>query len=155
METVEAISTELLFYGDLQLSMPQNVGMGPHGNRQILSVTSGTIDGPRIKGTTLPMSGDWLLLRGDGCGELDVRSAIKTDDDQLIYMSYRGLMHCAPETMQAMFQGQPIAPADLYLRMAAFFETSSPKYAWLNKVLAVGHATVGLPRFQLYLYAVK
>ncbi len=100
------------------------------------------------------MSGDWLLLRNDGVGELNVRSTIKTEDGHLIYMHYDGVMHARPEIMQAMFQGQPIKPEDLYLRMAAFFETSSPQYSWMNKLLAVGYAEVALPKFSLYLYAV-
>jgi hypothetical protein len=155
MQTAETISTDLLFYGDLTLDMPQDVGGGPHGNRQIIRVVSGTIDGPRIKGKTLPMSGDWLLLRPDGVGELNVRSTIQTEDNHLIYMHYDGLMHARPEIMQAMFQGQPIAPDDLYLRMAAFFETSSEQYAWINKILAVGFAKVALPKFELFLYVVR
>jgi hypothetical protein len=154
MQTQQGLNLEFLFHGDLNLDMPQNVGEGPHGNRQVIRVVSGTIDGPRINGTTLPMSGDWLLLRHDGVGELNVRSTIKTNDDHLIYMHYDGVMHARPEVMQAMFQGQPIAREDLYLRMAAFFETSSPQYAWMNRILAVGYAVVALPKFNLYLYAV-
>lgn len=155
MQTEEALKLQLLFHGDLTLDMPQDVGGGPHGNRQIIRVASGVIDGPRIKGTTLPMSGDWLLLRTDGVGELDVRSTIKTDDGHLIYMHYNGVMHARPEIMQGMFQGHPVAPEDLYLRMAAFFETSSPEYAWINKIVAVGTAHVALPSFQLFLYVVE
>ncbi|MGA2378189.1 MAG: DUF3237 domain-containing protein [Spirochaetia bacterium] len=150
----EPIRTEFLFYADLQLDMPQNVGAGPHGNRQIIRVVSGTVEGPKIKGATLVMSGDWLLLRPDGVGELDVRSTIKTDDDQLVYMHYRGLMHARQEIMEGMFQGKPVAAADLYLRVSPFFETSSQKYDWLNRTVAVGTARVGLPRFELFLYSV-
>ncbi|MGA2480727.1 MAG: DUF3237 domain-containing protein [Spirochaetia bacterium] len=148
------VRTEFMFYADLTLDMPQNVGAGPHGNRQIIRVVNGTVDGPKFKGTTLPMSGDWLLLRPDGVGELDVRTTIKTDDEQFIYMNYRGLMHGKPETMQEMFQGKPIAPSDLYVRSAAFFETSSEKYSWLNRIVAIGTAKIGLPRFELFLYTV-
>jgi uncharacterized protein DUF3237 len=155
MQTEQGIKLGFLFHGDLVLDMPQNVGTGPHGNRQVLRVVSGTVEGPRLQGTTMPMSGDWLLLRGDGCGELDVRSTIQTSDNALIYMHYRGLMHARPEIMGAMFQGQPIDPSDLYLRVAAYFETSSPKYDWINKTLGLGTATVALPKFNLYMYAVE
>jgi hypothetical protein len=150
----QAVQLDFLFYADLTLDTPQNIGPGPIGNRQIIRVVSGKVEGPRLKGTTLPMSGDWLLLRADGVGELDVRCAIKTDDDQLVYMHYKGLMHAKPEIMQAMFQGKPIAPADLYLRVSPFFETSSEKYSWLNKVVATGTARVAMPRFELFLYSV-
>src|SRR5438270_12111389 len=92
MQTAEGIKLGYFFHDDLTLDMPQPVGQGPHGNRLVFRVASGAIAGPRLNGVTMPMSGDWMILRGDGCGELDVRSTIKTDDEQLIYMHYRGLM---------------------------------------------------------------
>ncbi len=154
MQAVEAITTEFLATWDMVLDAPIPVGPGPLGNRQILRVAEGKVEGPRLKAHTLAMTGDYLLLRSDGVGELDVRSSMKTDDDQFIYMHYRGLMHARPEIIQAAFAGQPIAPADLYFRMAAFFETASPKYAWLNKILAVGNAQVAMPRLLAALYVV-
>jgi hypothetical protein len=154
MQTVEAITTEFLATWDMVLDMPIPIGPGPLGNRQILRVVSGKIEGPRLNGQTQAMTGDWLLLRSDGVGELDVRSSIKTDDDQFLYMHYHGLMHGTPATMQAAFAGQPIDPKDLYFRMAAYFETSSPKYSWLNKVLCVGNGQVGLPKLLAALYVV-
>jgi hypothetical protein len=34
-------------------------------------------------------------------------------------------------------RGEAVASSEYYLRTAPFFETSSPKYAWLNKVVSV------------------
>ena len=34
-------------------------------------------------------------------------------------------------------RGEQVPPSDYYLRTAPFFETSSPQYAWLNKIVAV------------------
>jgi hypothetical protein len=150
----ENLKAELLFRGSLVLDTPQPVGDTPHGSRNIIRVVSGTLEGPRIKGETLPMSGDWLLLRPDGVGELDVRSTIRTNDDQYIYMSYRGLMHGTPETMQRMFQGVPIKPEDLYFRTAPFFETGSEKYAWMNKILTVCYGVVAMPKLDITVYTI-
>jgi hypothetical protein len=155
VQTVEAITTEFLATWDMVLDAPIPIGHGPLGTRYIMRVTSGKIDGPRLKGETMAMTGDWMLLRDDGVGELDVRSSIKTDDGEFIYMHYHGLMHARPEIMQAAFSGQEIAPTDLYFRMAAFFETGSAKYGWLNKVLTVGNGQVGLPRLLAALFVVK
>ena len=149
-----AVKTEFMFYADLTLDMPQNVGAGPHGNRQIFRVVNGKVEGPKINGTTLPMSGDWMLLRPDGVAELDIRTTIKTNDEQLIYMHYRGLAHAKPEKMQEMFQGKLIAPPDLYFCPAAFFETASEKYGWVNRIVAIGTARISLPRFELFLHMV-
>ena len=36
------------------------------------------------------------------------------------------------------FRGEAVPPADYYFRTTPYFETSSEKYAWLNKIVAVG-----------------
>lgn len=94
------------------------------GERQIYIVKSGEITGPRINGIVLPGGGDWAQRNSDGKTMLDVRATIKTDDDQLIYTWYRGI----------------VAQKDtgLYFRTTPYFETASEKYAWLNTVVAVG-----------------
>ena len=55
------------------LDAPLVIGENPHGNRQIVPVTGGTFEGPRLKGEVLPGGGEWLLVRSDGVGELDTR----------------------------------------------------------------------------------
>ena len=56
---------------------------------------------------------------------LDVRTLLLTDDDQRIYLNYRGVLYTPP--------GQP-----RYQRVGMMFETGSEKYAWLHQVIAVG-----------------
>jgi len=146
------LQAELLFRGSLTLDTPQPVGDTPHGQRNIIRVTEGVLDGPRLRGKTLPMSGDWLLLRADGTGELDVRSTILTDDGVHIFMAYRGIMRATPETMGRMFAGEPISRDDLYFRSAPFFEVGAGKYSWLNSVLCVCYGTVHMPKLDIEVY---
>jgi hypothetical protein len=56
---------------------------------------------------------------------LDVRALLMTDDDQRIYMTYKGVMYTP--------QG-----GSLYWRITPYFETGSEKYAWLNSIVCVG-----------------
>ena len=35
-------------------------------------------------------------------------------------------------------RGELVSPSDYYLRTAPFFETSSAKYSWLNKIVSIG-----------------
>jgi hypothetical protein len=35
-------------------------------------------------------------------------------------------------------RGDPVDPSEYYLRIAPFFETGAPAYAWLNTIVAVG-----------------
>jgi hypothetical protein len=45
-----------------------------------------------------------------------------------------------------------VKATDYYLRAAPFFETSSPKYSWLNNILsiAVGHRLPEGPIYQVF-----
>ena len=86
----------------------------------------------------LPGGGDWLVERADGVRQLDVRITLSTDDGALIYAHYPGLFHAAPGVMDRLLRGEPVDPSEYYFRTAPMFETSAEKYAWLNRVLAIG-----------------
>ncbi len=47
--------------------------------------------GPKLRGKMLPGGGDWLTVRTDGVGILDVRATIESDDGALIYLAYTGV----------------------------------------------------------------
>lgn len=99
------------------------------GDRTTVAVTGGKFEGPKLKGTVLTPGGDWLVRRPDGGSILDVRATLQTDDQQLIYISYRGVMFTPKGGKQ-------------YWRTIPMFETGSDKYAWLNHIVSVG---TGIP----------
>jgi hypothetical protein len=98
----------------------------------------GKFKGPKLAGEVLPNGADWGVIRADGQLELNVRALIRTDDDHLIYTYYQGVLAAAPEVWQRINTGQPVEPGEYYFRIAPFFETASEKYAWLNRIVAVG-----------------
>lgn len=133
------LKTKPLF--DLQLNVPQIVDLGdtPMGRRRIATVAGGHFEGEHLRGTVLAApGGDWLLLRPDGVLVLDVRLTLRTDDEALIYMAYRGLRHGPAEVMQRLNAGESVDPSSYYFRMTPIFETASQRYAWLNGIVAVG-----------------
>jgi hypothetical protein len=96
-----------------------------NGGHEVVSVTRGSIDGPRIKGTIISPSGDWMLQRPDKSRLLDVRLLVQTEDGESVYVSCRGVAYTAPD-------------GKLFARITPVFETSAAKYAWLNNIVAVG-----------------
>ena len=134
---------------------PQMVGQGPHGIRMIYHVTGGTVKGPKLSGEVLPGPADWVLIRPDGAGQLDVRVTIRTDDGQLIYAYYRGIALIAPEVRQRIMKGESVDPSEYYFRTTPIFETGAEKYRWLNQVISVGVGTRG-PDFVSYnIYVIR
>src|SRR6476646_8927332 len=116
---------------------PQKLGAVPHGTRVVAPIASGTFEGPRLRGKVLPGGGDWTLLRSDGILELDLRITLETDDGALIHMASFGLRHGPPDVLAALARGEPADPSTYNFRTTPRFETGHPKYAFLNRLLAV------------------
>lgn len=89
-------------------------------------------------GEVLDGGNDWQSVRSDGSTTLDVRLVLKTTDNALIGMTYRGIRQGPADAIARLEQGEVIDPADYYFRVAAFFETESSRYAWLNNVVGIG-----------------
>ena len=100
------MNTRLLMTLNVKVATPQIIGVVPHGTRRTAPLSGGDFEGPRLRGTVLPGgSADWLLLRGDGVLELDLRATLRTDDGALISMRSFGLRHGPPDVMAAMSRG--------------------------------------------------
>ena len=115
----------------------QKIGSVPDGTRVVAPIASGQFEGPRLRGKVLPGGGDWTLLRGDGVLELDLRLTLETEDGALIHMKSFGLRHGPPDVIAALGRGESVDPSTYYFRTTPRFETGHPKYAFLNRLLAV------------------
>ena len=121
-ERPDALRSEFLM--DLILETQPAVALG---SRTVVGVTGGTFEGPKLRGKVVGPGADWPLRVNDTLRILDVRTLLVTDDDHKIYTTYRGVIHTPPA-------GQ----GSRYWRTTPIFETDSPKYRWLNNIVAVG-----------------
>jgi hypothetical protein len=147
------LQSEFLFQIDITIAPPQPLGATPFGDRRIVTVTGGSFEGPRLRGTVVPNSGgDWVLVRADGATQLDVRVTLETDDGALIYMTYRGIRTGPAEVIERVNRGEPVDPSEYYFRTAPWFETGSEKYGWLNRIVcvALGERLATGPRYRVY-----
>jgi hypothetical protein len=127
-----------LFTITMKLPPTLELGDTPAGTRRVFTVAGGTFTGDRLRGEVLAQGGsDLLLVRTDGSSQQDVRLLLRTDDGALILMTYRGVRHASAEVNARIARGEPVAPSEYYLRTAPFFETSSPTYTWLNKIVSI------------------
>lgn len=103
----------------------------------IVNVTgSGTVAG-KVNGNVVGAGADWLRAMPSGVLRMDVRGAIQTDDKQVIYVSYNGVVACDKPTMERAAKGELIKSDECYFMAAPTFETSSEKYSWLNRIQTV------------------
>jgi len=150
--SMKELKSSHLFTLTIKLQPTIELGDTPAGKRRIFAVTGGEFEGDKVRGTILPIIGsDLLLVRADGSAQQDVRMLLKTNDGAMVLMTYRGVRHASDEVNARIARGEPVSGAEYYLRTAPFFETSSPKYAWINKIVSVG---VGERRADAVVYEV-
>ena len=106
----------------------QKIGAVPQGTRVTAPIASGHFEGPRLRGKVLPGGGDWTLLRADGVLELDLRVTLETDDGALIHVTFFGLRHGPPASIEALARGEGVDPSTYYFRTTPRFRTGHPKY---------------------------
>jgi hypothetical protein len=142
IRTVEPTRTATLFHVVVDLNAPVNFGDdGPLGRRVLYGAAGGSFQGPRLRGEVVAGGGDWALFRPDGTMLLDVRLTLRTDDGELLFMTYQGRWVIPPDVRAEMTDPATrhrIDPARYYFRTNPVFETGSTRYAWLNDVIAVG-----------------
>jgi hypothetical protein len=108
------------------------------GLRTITNVPGGTIRGPKINGTIIAPTGDWPIIMPDGSRRLDVRGTIKTDDGEIILVTYSGIIAASKEVMDRFVNGGVITSEEAYFITTPQFTTGSEKYGWLNRIQAIG-----------------
>jgi hypothetical protein len=114
------MNTRPLMRVRLTVAPTEEVGPTPHGVLTIFPITGGSFEGERLRGTVLG-GADWVTAT-DGALALDLRLTLETDDGALIHMTFTGVRD----------------DTNHYFRTLPRFETAAPKYAFLNRLLAVG-----------------
>ena len=137
-EVLKSVRTQPLFVVRLDVRPLVTVGPTPGGYRRIGIIFGGRFEGQRLSGEVLDGGSDWQTVRGDGATALDVRLNLKTEDGALINMTYRGIRYGPVDVMQRMDKGEVVDAASYYFRANPLFETSSTKYDWINRVVAIG-----------------
>ena len=112
-----------------QLGQRVEVGGGPKGSRLLVDVTSVEVEGERIRAKLAATdAADWLTVGDDpSVGCVDVRLTLETDDGAFIYVEYGGRADMAKGLIAT----------------APTFQTGDERYAWLNRIQAIGAGALG------------
>jgi hypothetical protein len=137
-ELLREVRTRPLLTLFVQVRKPQIVGSSPDGYRRIGVIANGSFEGERLSGEVIEGGSDWQRLRPDGATTIDVRLVLRTRDEALIAMQYRGFRHGPADVLARLDRGEVVDPAEYYMRICPFFETAAPQYQWLNRIIAVG-----------------
>lgn len=130
---------ETRWLASLRGSIPQPIM--PTQGMMVFNVLDAELDSPRIKAKAVAPSGDWIRVQPNGNWLLDVRMLMETDDGEMIYTFYNGVLRMDPGLGDRLASGEEIPGSEMYFRSAPYFQTAAEKYGWLNDILAIGKMT--------------
>lgn len=143
---------EALLTFTVEIGESTPIGAGPFGTRAIAEVKGGHFEGPRLRGHIKGPGADWVVFDAEGWGHIDVRMTFVTDDGANVYVSYTGLLEMNDAMRAGLDEGRETAFGDNAFTTHVRFESGDERYAWLNRVIAVGEgrAIPGGVEYRLY-----
>lgn len=133
------LSEKPIFVITSTLAGIQKLGNTPYGERRIINILGGTVEGEKLKGKVLPGGADWQIVRADGVVHLTARYTVETETGGQILVNSEGYRHGPPEVMARLARDETVDRSLYYFRAFMRFETADPAAAWLNRILAVGY----------------
>jgi hypothetical protein len=139
------------------LKPPETIGVTPEGImvNWFWFPVEGVVVGPKLNGRVLRIGGDWMTIRRDGVGVMDVRATLETDDGALLFVSYLGHYELGENGYQDFLDRR--WPTRAPTRTTPRFHTGHPKYLWLNRLqcLGIGEVKTTELAYTYDLYAVR
>lgn len=132
---------ELDFFAQLTASLSAEViGDTPDGYRVNFYITGGSVRGPRIDAELRAEGGDWMCIRPDGTGMVDINVTYETSDGALILDQAGGVFQLGAEGLARVKRGDFTGSAPFYA--APRWLTAAPAWTWLNSVQGFGFGKV-------------
>lgn len=100
-------------------------GEVPAGQRRVIPITGGAVEGPGLFGEVVPLGADWNLARADGSETVRAQYLIRTDDGIVLSVRNEGVIRDRPSGRLGLTVLEIEAPTE-------------SNYAWLNETPLVG-----------------
>jgi hypothetical protein len=132
-----------------------SLGPAPGGQRCVVALAGGTVEGPGLRGRIVEGGADWQWWRADGALEINAHYVIEADDGALIEVRSEGLRHGPPAVMAALQRGDDVPAADYFFRTFVRFTTGAPAWQHLNRTMAIAVGRREARRVVLDLFSLR
>jgi hypothetical protein len=153
MAAMPRFGYSLEFLGALSVRLrPEVIGHTPDGYRINFFVVKGEIRGPRMNGIVRPEGGDWMAIRPDGVGEVNIHITYEMTDGALVLERSGGVIYVGPDGYEQVTRGVFVGVPHVHLTPA--YITADPRWNWLNPLQChgLGHVVMGELRLECDIY---
>lgn len=139
----EPAAPELQYFGQLNIEVatPVEVGRTHAGQRRVIPITGGTLNGPDVAGTILNAGADFQVLRSATESDLDARYVIELTDGARLFVTNVAYRTGSAEDITALAEGRKVPADRIYFRCAPRFEvadTNTTSWQWLESTVVIG-----------------
>jgi hypothetical protein len=139
---------ELSFLAALTINLRAEViGETPDGWRCNFFVVDGHVIGPRMNAVLRSEGGDWMCVRRDGIGLLNVRITYELSGGGLILEQCGGVFDLGPQGYADVVAGRFTGTPPLYATPT--WSTAHPDWTWLNRCQGFEFGRVDMQRLQV------
>ena len=131
-----------------------SLGPGPYGERRVVDIVGGRVEGPGMTGVVVAGGADWQVARVDGVVDIEAHYSLLLDDGARVEVVSSGLRFGAPEVLQRLGRGEPVDPSEYFFRTFLRFQTGAARLQALNRTLAVAIGARRADRVELTVYRV-
>jgi hypothetical protein len=134
---------EHAFTISIDLSRPYWVKPTARGEtRAAIYAAAGSVEGPRLNGRVIPMSGgDFPLTRPSGVIDFDARYLLEADDGAIIYLENRGYRWAKTDAIaDQMRANADVSFNEYYMRVTPRFDAPAGPHEWMSRHVFVGVA---------------
>ncbi len=138
----------LRFFAALTVDLRAEVlGDTPEGYRINFYVTSGHLTGPHFDAEIKPEGGDWMSIRPDGIGAVNIRITYEVGDGAMVLEQAGGVFDLGPDGFAKVKAGEFTGTPPFYATPK--WSTSHPDWQWLNRQQGFGVGRVVLEKLQV------
>ena len=158
MPSVDRLPFSLEYLASIRVPLkePETIGVTPEGImvNWYWFPAEGVVVGPKLNAKVRRLGGDWMTIRRDGIGVMDVRATLETHDGALLYVNYLGHYEMGKNGYQDFLDRR--WPVQAPTRTTPRFHTAHPSYLWLNRLQCLGIGEVRMKElvYNCDLYAV-
>ena len=134
---------EHAFTISIDLTKPYWVKPSARGDtRAAIFAAAGTVQGPRLNGRVIPLSGgDYSLLRNNGVIDFDARYLLEAEDGAIIYLENRGYRWARDDAIaEQMSANEDVSFDGYYMRVTPKFDAPAGPHEWMSRHVFVGVA---------------
>jgi len=117
----------------IQVGQPVAVNAAPNGERRLIPILGGVIEGPMLKGHILPGGMDLQWLRPDGVAEIDACYTLETEKGHRALLHNRGLRWGEPHVLSRLAQGERVRADEYYFRGSVWLESGDADLEWVRR----------------------